>query len=68
VVTHAARPARPAMGALDAIHARRSPLPARRTGAVKRMGKLDDLSREFACEHGGSLWHRLVLSDRSEEE
>src|ERR671925_16771 len=30
--------------------------------AVKRMGDLDDLSREFAREHSGRLWKQLVLS------
>jgi hypothetical protein len=34
--------------------------------AVKRMGDLDALSREFAREHSGRLWKQLVL--RSEEE
>lgn len=29
--------------------------------AVKRMGSLDDLSREFAQEHSGRLWKQLVL-------
>jgi hypothetical protein len=29
--------------------------------AVKRMGDLDDLSREFAREHSGRLWKQLVL-------
>src|SRR5919206_5380866 len=30
--------------------------------AVKRMGKLDDLSREFAREHSERLWKQLVVS------
>jgi len=30
--------------------------------AVKRMGDLDSLSREFAREHRGRLWKQLVLS------
>lgn len=30
--------------------------------AVKRMGDLDGLSREFAREHSGRLWKQLVLS------
>jgi hypothetical protein len=30
--------------------------------AVKRMGNLDSLSREFAREHSGRLWKQLVLS------
>src|SRR5262245_8832924 len=34
--------------------------------AVKRMGDLDTLSREFAREHSGRLWKQLVL--RSDEE
>src|SRR5919108_2652544 len=29
--------------------------------AVKRMGSVDDLSREFASEHTGRLWRQLVL-------
>ena len=31
--------------------------------AVKRMGALDDLSREFAREHSDRLWKQLVLTD-----
>ena len=34
--------------------------------AVKRMGDLDSLSREFAREHRGRLWKQLVLSDEAE--
>ena len=30
--------------------------------AVKRMGRLDELSQEFAREHSGRLWRQLVLS------
>lgn len=30
--------------------------------AVKRMGSIDALSREFAREHSGRLWKQLVLS------
>ncbi len=30
--------------------------------AVKRLGNLDTLSREFAREHSGRLWKQLVLS------
>ncbi len=30
--------------------------------AVKRMGDLDTLSREFAREHSDRLWKQLVLS------
>src|ERR671916_410476 len=30
--------------------------------AVKRMGDLDSLSREFAREHSGRLWKQLILS------
>jgi hypothetical protein len=33
--------------------------------AVKRMGDVEDLSREFAREHSGRLWKQLIL--RSEE-
>src|SRR5918998_4243137 len=31
--------------------------------AVKRMGDLDDLSREFAREHSGRLWKQLFRAD-----
>ena len=31
--------------------------------AVKRMGRLDELSREFAREHSGRLWRQLVVPD-----
>jgi hypothetical protein len=34
--------------------------------AVKRMGRLDDLSREFAREHSGRLWKQLVLAGGEE--
>jgi hypothetical protein len=34
--------------------------------AVKRMGDLDALSREFAREHSDRLWKQLVLSDADE--
>ena len=34
--------------------------------AVKRMGDLDSLSREFAREHSGRLWKQLILSDDDE--
>lgn len=33
--------------------------------AVKRMGDVDTLSREFAREHSGRLWKQLVLSDEA---
>jgi hypothetical protein len=33
--------------------------------AVKRMGSLDDLSREFAREHSERLWKQLVLTGDS---
>src|SRR5687767_1728278 len=36
--------------------------------AVKRMGDVDGLSREFAREHSGRLWKQLVLSDGDEPE
>lgn len=36
--------------------------------AVKRMGDLDTLSREFAREHSGRLWKQLVLSGGDEPE
>lgn len=35
--------------------------------AVKRMGDLDALSREFAREHRGRLWKQLVLRDEAED-
>lgn len=34
--------------------------------AVKRMGGVDELSREFAREHSGRLWKQLVLADPGE--
>jgi hypothetical protein len=34
--------------------------------AVKRMGDLDTLSREFAREHSGRLWKQLMLSTDDE--
>ncbi len=34
--------------------------------AVKRMGDLDTISREFAREHSGRLWKQLVLSGDEE--
>jgi len=36
--------------------------------AVKRMGAVDELSREFAREHSGRLWRQLVSSDGGEQE
>jgi hypothetical protein len=36
--------------------------------AVKRMGRLDDLSREFAREHSERLWKQLVLTDESDSQ
>ena len=36
--------------------------------AVKRMGSLDSLSREFALEHSARLWKQLVLSGSGEQE
>jgi hypothetical protein len=36
--------------------------------AVRRMGDLDTLSREFAREHSGRLWKQLVLSGDDEPE
>jgi hypothetical protein len=35
--------------------------------AVKRMGDLDDISREFAREHSGRLWKQLILSGEDEQ-
>jgi len=34
--------------------------------AVKRMGSLDTLSREFAQEHSERLWKQLVLTDEAD--
>lgn len=34
--------------------------------AVKRMGKLDELSQEFALEHSGRLWRQLVVAGHDE--
>lgn len=31
--------------------------------AMKRIGRVDDLSREFAREQGGRLWRQLTLAD-----
>lgn len=36
--------------------------------AVKRTGRLDELSREFAREHSSRLWRQLVLSGDAEEQ
>jgi hypothetical protein len=36
--------------------------------AVKRMGSLHDLSREFAREHSGRLWKQLILAGGDEQE
>ncbi len=36
--------------------------------AVKRMGDLDELSREFAQEHSERLWRQLVVIDSDEGE
>lgn len=33
--------------------------------AVKRLGSIDELSREYAAEHSGRLWKQLVLDDRT---
>jgi hypothetical protein len=35
--------------------------------AVKRMGSVDELTREFGREHSGKLWRQLVLSDGDEQ-
>ena len=35
--------------------------------AVKRLGELDALSREFAREHSERLWKRLVVADSAEK-
>jgi hypothetical protein len=36
--------------------------------AVKRIGRLDELSQEFAHEHSGRLWRQLVISDGGEQQ
>jgi hypothetical protein len=36
--------------------------------AVKRMGSLDELSREFAREHSERLWKQLVLTGETERQ
>lgn len=36
--------------------------------AVKRMGSLDEVSREFAREHSGRLWRQLVMVGGQEQE
>ena len=36
--------------------------------AVKRLGSMDELSREYAAEHSGRLWKQLVLHDSSDIE
>ena len=35
--------------------------------AVRRMGQLDELSREFAREHSDRLWKQLVIGDAAAE-
>ncbi|WP_112135223.1 permease prefix domain 1-containing protein [Glycomyces dulcitolivorans] len=35
--------------------------------AVKRMGRMDELSREFAREHSDRLWKQLVLEPEAKE-
>src|SRR6187401_1191731 len=37
-------------------------------GAVKRMGSLDALSREFAREHSERLWKQLVIGPGAADE
>ncbi|MDQ4070274.1 MAG: permease prefix domain 1-containing protein, partial [Actinomycetota bacterium] len=36
--------------------------------AVKRMGRLDEVSQEFAREHSGRLWRQLVLPGGGEQQ
>ena len=36
--------------------------------AVRRMGTIDELSREFAREHSGSLWRQLLVSDQTTDQ
>jgi hypothetical protein len=68
--------ARPDVEELEA-HLREEVTDLRRAGladdeaflvAVKRMGAVDALSREFAREHSGRLWKQLVLTSGDEPE
>ena len=34
--------------------------------AVKRMGSLDAISRDFACEHSERLWKQLVIAPEND--
>ena len=34
--------------------------------AVKRLGSMDEISREYAAEHSGRLWKQLVLHDSAD--
>ncbi len=34
--------------------------------AMKRIGRVDDLSREFAREQGGRLWRQLTIAEQSD--
>ena len=36
--------------------------------AVKRMGAVDQISREFAREHSGRLWHQLLRTDSDDRQ
>ena len=36
--------------------------------AVKRMGALDELAREYAREHSGRLWRQLIPAGGEEED
>jgi len=36
--------------------------------AVRRMGSIDELSREFARENSGSLWRQLLVSDQATDQ
>src|SRR4029453_5555812 len=36
--------------------------------AVKRLGSMDEISREYAAEHSGRLWKQLVLHDSLDTE
>jgi len=36
--------------------------------AVKRMGKVDELSQEFAREHSGRLWRQMVMPGGDEQQ
>jgi hypothetical protein len=36
--------------------------------AVRRLGEVDEMSREFAAEHSGRLWRQLIVAGKAEPE